>query len=472
MRVALIYVLMALGAVQCNAAKSVLLLAGPPSHAKGEHEFAPALNLLAKSLNESGIDIKAEVLQGFPKPERLAGTDCVFIYSDGQDKHIAKGHLDTLRDYMADGGNIGVIHYALEPASTEMARFLDNTIGGHFQADYSVNPKWRLEKPILADHPITRGVDLGQVDDEWYYHISFAAEVEPVLQAHPPLDSLGRDGPRSGNPKVRATLENGAPQTLAWARHMESGGRAFGFTGGHYLFNFGDDGYRRLLLNAICWTAGAEVPENGIDSEVTPIPRYPSIDQAIARGALADVKRHIAANAARLQSGSNDKLTPLHQAILRRQEEVALFLIDRGASVNQVDSSLRTPLHMAVERKLPGVISALLDAGADPDLLDRNGWTPLHHAAAKNSISTVKALIEGGADPMRLSIRGGTALHEVAPSGSVEIAKSLLDAGADPSVVSETGVTALDIANEYDNKEVQKLLRSKTNEGNNKKEQL
>ncbi|MCA9437023.1 MAG: ThuA domain-containing protein, partial [Candidatus Omnitrophica bacterium] len=53
-------------------------------------------------------------------------------------------------------------------------------------------------------------------------------------------------------------------QTVAWAVDRKDGGRGFGFTGGHFSHNLFLPGYRTLLLNAIVWTAGMEVPEGGV----------------------------------------------------------------------------------------------------------------------------------------------------------------------------------------------------------------
>ncbi|MDG2304152.1 MAG: hypothetical protein P8R42_05760 [Candidatus Binatia bacterium] len=44
------------------------------------------------------------------------------------------------------------------------------------------------------------------------------------------------------------------------------GGRGVGFTGGHFHWNWGNDDFRTLVLNAIVWTAGAEVPADGVPS--------------------------------------------------------------------------------------------------------------------------------------------------------------------------------------------------------------
>ena len=94
--------------------------------------------------------------------------------------------------------------------------------------------------------------------------------VTPVLTALPPKTTLERgDGPHSGNSAVREAIAKGEVQHVAWATERADGGRGFGFTGGHNHRNWGDDNFRRLVLNAIVWTAHAEVPEGGVQSTVT-----------------------------------------------------------------------------------------------------------------------------------------------------------------------------------------------------------
>ena len=62
-------------------------------------------------------------------------------------------------------------------------------------------------------------------------------------------------------------VANGEPQHVGWAYERSGGGRGFGFTGGHEHKNWKDDNYRGIMLNAILWTAGLEVPEKGVPSK-------------------------------------------------------------------------------------------------------------------------------------------------------------------------------------------------------------
>jgi hypothetical protein len=90
--------------------------------------------------------------------------------------------------------------------------------------------------------------------------------VTPILTAYPPDETRrGPIGAYSGNPVVRARA--GMAEHVAWARQRPDGGRGFGFTGGHFHENWANDNFRTLVLNAIVWVAGLEVPPGGVPSK-------------------------------------------------------------------------------------------------------------------------------------------------------------------------------------------------------------
>ena len=80
--------------------------------------------------------------------------------------------------------------------------------------------------------------------------------------------SLARpDNAHNNNAFVRkAVLEEKRPQHMAWARERPDGGRGFGFTGGHNHWNWGHNQFRKLMLNAIAWSAHVDVPKEGVPS--------------------------------------------------------------------------------------------------------------------------------------------------------------------------------------------------------------
>ena len=435
-----------------GAQPSILFIAGPKSHGPGQHEHPTGCALLAKHLESSGLGLKVSVSQGWPQdPAAVTSADTIVIYSDGLEANVATGHLAELRQHYQAGKGLAVLHFALEPADPALATLWDEAIGGHFDPAWSVNPVWQMTNPIIGKHPVTHGVASFDIEDEFYFHLRLRDDVIPLLQALPPATTLGEDGPRSGNPTVRKELADKVPQTLAWAVVNANKSRGFGFTGGHFHRNWAQPGFRQLVLNAIVWTAGVEVPASGVASQAAATPAYQTIDEAITHGDLADVRLHVAANPASANQVPNQTRSPLAQAVLRNKTEIAVLLLESGANADWQDTSQRTILHLAVDRRNAQLVAALLKVKAKPSLGDKDGWTPLHLAAAKNQLEIAKLLLDGGADPMALSKLGGTPLHEAAASAGAEVVQLLLDHKVDPTIISKEGVTALDIARKYHN---------------------
>jgi type 1 glutamine amidotransferase len=260
----------------CAAEKKIVLLAGSQSHGAGEHEFNAGCHILKKCLDEIP-GIKAEIHKnGWPSDEKaFEGADAIFIYCDGGDGHPfnrpeRRAVIDKL---MKKGVGLGCAHYAVEVPKGPTGDAFRDWIGGYFEMHWSVNPHWIADFESLPKHPLTRGVQPFKINDEWYYHMRFRdgmKGVTPILSDLPPEKTLSRpDGPHSGNPAVREAVKKGEPQHVMWAAERPDGGRGFGFTGGHFHKNWGDDNFRKIVLNAILWSAKIEVPESGVQSRIT-----------------------------------------------------------------------------------------------------------------------------------------------------------------------------------------------------------
>lgn len=259
------------------ADKKILLLAGRASHGTGEHEFTAGCALLKKCL-DSIPGVKAEVhTNGWPQDEKaFEGAAAILIYADGGSGHPwhNPARLAKLDQLAKKGVGFGAAHYGVEvPKGQTGDKFLE-WMGGYFEMNWSVNPHWDANFTSFPSHPITRGVKPFKINDEWYYHMRFRPNlsgVTPILTALPPKNTLDRpDGPHSGNPDVRAAIERGEPQHVMWATERPEGGRGFGFTGGHYHRSWGDDNFRKIVLNALLWIAKVEVPKNGVDCTLNP----------------------------------------------------------------------------------------------------------------------------------------------------------------------------------------------------------
>ncbi len=296
MRQFFLIIFASLTSVVCVAdKKNVLLIAGLPSHGPGEHEHNAGVQLLAVGLKQAVpdlVNVSFSLNGEWPSDEQIAAADTIVIYSDGGGKHPALPHLAQLTTKMSAGCGFVCLHYAVEPAYARAgwlsvdgkpvspppagrfsvgkgAKEFKEWLGGYFEAYYSVNPHWTADFKSLPDHPISRGVKSFSSRDEWYFHMRFKDkmdDVTPILISNVPSEIISsKDGPYVGNPDVRReVLEEKKPQIVAWAVSRNDGGRGFGFCGGHYHTGWANDNQRMLVLNAILWTAKAEVPAGGV----------------------------------------------------------------------------------------------------------------------------------------------------------------------------------------------------------------
>ncbi len=269
----LLSVLFALSVLTAEAAKpKVVFISGKPSHGPMSHEHRAGNLILAKRLNASGL-VNAVVLPdiGYPKDHSvLEDAATIVIFCTGHGGHVLNPNLEQFDALMKKGIGVVMIHWATEAVKGEPGEKFLQWMGGFCDLDWSVNPHWTANfKP--QKHEIWNGVKPFKVNDEWYYHMRFVKDrtgLTPILTDLPGPETLKRpNGPRSGNVHVRRSVADGESQHVAWAYQRPTmKGRGFGFTGGHVHMNWQHDGYRKIMLNAILWTAGLDVPMNGLES--------------------------------------------------------------------------------------------------------------------------------------------------------------------------------------------------------------
>jgi hypothetical protein len=238
--------------------KSIVMIAGKPSHGPGQHEHNAGIQLLKKCLEQGAadqVDIKYHLNGEWPTQEELSKADTVVIYSDGGGGHPAlqEGRLAQLDTEMKRGCGFLTIHYAVEPTIEKGNKEFIDWMGGAFE--------------------ISEGVKPFATNDEWYFYMRFRKGMEgvtPILSDVAPDSTMSRpDGHHSGNPAVRESVKNKEKQHVAWAAERADGGRGFGFTGGHFHKGWANNDQRKLVLNAILWTAKAKIPADGVASTVT-----------------------------------------------------------------------------------------------------------------------------------------------------------------------------------------------------------
>ena len=246
-------------------AKKIVLLAGPlDSHPKDSHEYERNVILLKNALDRALPNVRVEAhFDGWPAdPATLDDADTIFITSGGCD-HRLEDHplyvgerLQVLERQMKRGCGILFHHWSTFHPSKYHDRITE-WVGGYFDYETGTGPnKWysKIETRDyttvvhLPEHPIARGIRPFKLKEEFYFNLRFR-ENDPRLQL-----ILQKDG---GEPRASA---------VGWAVERADGGRGWGFTGGHYFANWWIPEFRKLVLNAIAWTAKIEIPPGGIES--------------------------------------------------------------------------------------------------------------------------------------------------------------------------------------------------------------
>ncbi len=252
--------------------KKIVLVAGSKSHGPGDHEFFAGTAILMDLLKQTPGVWPVMVRDGWPKDEKVFdGAATVLFYMDGRGGHpvVQKDRLKAMQKLIDAGCGWVNLHYAVDYEPRHGATVV-GWMGGYYDPRISTNPHWDAEVRSLPKHPTTRGVNPFTVNDEWYYNMHWvgdAADVKDAKGVTAILQALPPDGTR-GTADAKKFL--GRIETLAWAYDRKDGGRGFGFTGGHNHRNWADADFRRLVVNAILWSAKVEVPEGGAKVEFDP----------------------------------------------------------------------------------------------------------------------------------------------------------------------------------------------------------
>ena len=126
--------------------------------------------------------------------------------------------------------------------------------------------------------------------------------------------------------------------------------------------------------------------------------------------------------------------------------EVAMALLDCGASVDVRDHWRHTPLQLACGAGRNGLVQLLLAHEADPLSNSLDGETALHRAARGGHEVCLELVLAAGAALESRNESGCTALLSAAESNQTQCAVLLLRAGADCTVQDDAGDTCLHVA--------------------------
>lgn len=256
-----------------DGAPTVVVIGGKKQgYAAGEHDYPDGALKLARLLKASPqFTAAGAVVKTYPVgiPKNLSELDHARVlvlyfgmdYAASGNAHPwetteARRQIDKL---MARGAGLVALHQSFtvpaESSQVPFSEWLGAVRVGMADRTTEIAP---LEVTGIG-HPISNGLGAFEYLDEFYPSLAFskAMKVTPILSAR--IHVQHRNG-------VGVFDDPAKSRVVAWATERADGGRAFGFSGAHYLAALDQPQVRTMLLNAILWAAKLDVPPSGATS--------------------------------------------------------------------------------------------------------------------------------------------------------------------------------------------------------------
>ena len=248
-----------------STAAKIILIAGTPSNKPGQHEYFAGCALLRHWLAQIPGIAPIMIADGWPQDENVfTNAKSVLLFMDGGNKlpFLTPERHARIQSLADTGTGLIVLHQGID-CPPDLAPSFKQWFGAVFQSDIGCRGHWDVNFTAIPIHETTQGLTpFALPKDGWLYNLHFAdTGVTPVLTCIMPDTS---------RKTIHAKANSGRQETVAWAYNRPNGGRSFGFTGCDLHSNFAEPNQRRLLLNALLWTAKQPIPETGANSTITP----------------------------------------------------------------------------------------------------------------------------------------------------------------------------------------------------------
>lgn len=149
--------------------------------------------------------------------------------------------------------------------------------------------------------------------------------------------------------------------------------------------------------------------------------------ESAAAGKFDEVAHQIFKNPNLINDYSDDGFTALGLACYFGNEEIARYLVLKGADVNLPSKNGYHvyPIHSSTAGNFTGITKMLIENDADVNVVQQSGVTPLHSAAQNGNVQIIILLLEKGAN-VDIRMEGGKLPADLAKEkGFTEIAEIL-----------------------------------------------
>lgn len=179
------------------------------------------------------------------------------------------------------------------------------------------------------------------------------------------------------------------------------------------------------------------------DAEEKSKPDYSSFDivKAAQYGALERVVELVDEKGYDVNKRDDENVTLLHWSAINNRQEIAKFLIDRGAVIDAIGGELiSTPIHWATRQGHLPMIVLLLKHGADPTYKDGEGCNCLHLAAQLGHTAIAAYFVAKGCDVNGPDANGMSPLMWACfrSTSGVDPARLLIRVGASATATDST----------------------------------
>ena len=211
----------------------VCILSGCETY-QSEKSLPPFQEFLEQNYNVRCTRLTKKAVDDLPGLEQLDDCDVAFVFIKRM--QLKGEQLERFQKYATSGRPIVAVRTASHAVQTWL-KFDREVLGGNYRSHHPVGPVTKIEATAVGkEHPILAGVELSTVGDALYKNEGHAADIKLLL---------------------RGTIPDQPTEALAWTREFK-GGRIF-YTSLGAQDTFEKPGFRRMLANALFWTAGRNV---------------------------------------------------------------------------------------------------------------------------------------------------------------------------------------------------------------------
>lgn len=211
----------------------VCILSGCETY-QSEKSLPPFQEWLEKNYNVRCTRLTMKAVDDLPGLEQLDACDVAFVFIKRM--QLKGEQLERFKKYSTSGRPIVAVRTASHAVQTWL-EFDREVLGGNYRSHHPVGPVTEIEVTVEAkEHPILNGVELATAGDALYKNDGHAADINVLL---------------------RGAIPDQPAEALAWTRQFH-GGRIF-YTSLGAQDTFEKPAFRRMLANALFWTARRDV---------------------------------------------------------------------------------------------------------------------------------------------------------------------------------------------------------------------